>query len=88
LPYPYNPQSTDAIRPGRPFVITPSDSADLPHIARAISFAVAGAIKVVDEFGVDCTIPADSLAAGVQHSIIIRKVYDTGTDATGIVGYA
>lgn len=64
-----------------------SNSVDLTIAAMGISFAVAGAIKINDGTGTTVVIPVDALAAGVQHSLVITRLWSTGTDATGIVLY-
>ena len=73
---------------GYMFLITPNDDENLIEPTKALSFATDGAIKVDDTNGNTLTIPAGALVAGVQHAVRIRKVYETGTTATGIVGYA
>lgn len=80
------------ITPGRPFLITPSDTVNfvaggLPVTTRAISFASAGALSVVTLDDETVIIPDGALAAGVQHVMRIKRINNTGTTATGIVGY-
>lgn len=70
------------------FVITPNDSTDLTQRTRAISFAGAGALVVIDAEANTVTIPSGALAAGVMHPLSVTRVFSTGTAATGIVGYA
>ena len=69
------------------FLITPDNDADLDHVTRAIAFAVAGDIKVDTFGGETVTIPDGVLAAGMMHNIRVTRIYDTGTDATSIVGF-
>ena len=70
------------------FLITPNDGANLAATTRGISFAVAGALKVDTVGGsVGIVIPSGALAAGIIHPLCVTKVYNTGTGATGIVGY-
>jgi len=73
---------------GYVFLITPNDSADLTKVTKGVSFGTAGALKIDDESGNAVVIPSGALAAGVIHPIRARRVYSTGTDASGIVGYA
>jgi len=74
--------------PPRVFLITPDNDNELDYLTRAISFAGAGTLKVIDEKDNTVTIPDGALAAGAQHSLRIKKVFATGTSATGIVGYS
>lgn len=69
------------------FLITPNDSADLPHVTRAISVAVAGALEIVTVDGSTVIIPSGALAAGVMHPIGASRIKAANTTATGIVGY-
>lgn len=69
------------------FLITKSDDDDLPFVTRGISFATAGALKIVTEGGETVVIPDGALAAGIIHPIRATKVFDTGTDADSLVGY-
>jgi len=65
------------------FSITTSDVADLPREIRAINVAVSGLVRVLTSRGTDVTF---FIAAGIQFPIICKKVFDSGTTATGIVG--
>lgn len=64
-----------------------SDSANLPFEANAVSFAVAGDLKVTTVEGDTVIIPSGALAAGQQHSMDIIKIFATGTTATSVVAY-
>jgi hypothetical protein len=65
--------------------ITPSDSADIPNgMIRGFYVAVAGDVKCTMGDGAVCTWPA--LSAGVPHPIQAKRIWSTGTTATGIVG--
>jgi hypothetical protein len=75
------------MHPRRCVLITPHDTNDLANAVYAISFAGAGALRVLTLDGDDVTIPNGALAAGVQHALAVRRVFSTGTGATGIVGY-
>jgi hypothetical protein len=72
---------------GRVANVTPSDTVDLPAPSRGISFAVAGALEIIDLGGVDTTIPSGSLAAGIIHPIRATRIKNAGTTATSIVAY-
>lgn len=54
---------------------------------RALSFAAAGDIKVDTPNSTGKVIPSGSLAAGIQHVLVITKIWKVGTTATGLVGY-
>jgi len=66
--------------------ITPSDSADLPRVTRGIIITVAGTLKVDLVDGSTISFLSGSLAIGVIHPLAVRRVYSTGTGATGIFG--
>lgn len=64
--------------------ITPSDSAELTKIPRALYVGGAGAIAVVTALGTAIT-----LSGAVAGSIIplkVKQVKNTGTTATGLIG--
>ena len=85
---PADTRTFQSIRPSVSVVlITPDDDNALEQAIMAISFAVAGDLRIETARGDVVTIPADALAAGMQHPIQIKKVFATGTTATGIVGY-
>ena len=80
-----NPYSHDTFRPAiGGFSITPNDSADLSQIARGIMVGTSGDLKVDMENGDTVTWP--SLAAGIMHPIVCKRVYSSGTTAATIVG--
>lgn len=68
-------------------LITPDDDNDLALATRGLSFGTAGALKVDTLAGQTVVIPNGALAAGIIHPIRVTRVYATGTDAAGIVGY-
>ena len=81
-PYP-NPKS-DTTAPGiGVFSITPSDDNALPFVARFLNVAVAGNVRIIDYDGDTATV---NIAAGTVFWVMARKVFATGTTATGIVG--
>ena len=66
--------------------IVPSDGADLPSATRAINVATAGVVRVTlvgmgEGASVDLTV-----AAGFPFGARVKRVWATGTTATGIVG--
>ena len=74
-------------------LITPSDTATIdfagiPMATRGISIVATGTLRVLTVHDEDVTIPDGALAAGVIHPMAVKRVYSTGTTATGIVGYA
>lgn len=62
-------------------------------LARAISFATAGALKVDlanaegDVVTSGLVIPTGALAAGIMHAMFVTKIYETGTTAADVVGW-
>lgn len=68
-------------------LVTPHDTNELGYATRGISFGTAGALKVKTRGGQTVTIPDGALAAGIIHPIEVVQVFDTGTDADGIVAY-
>lgn len=80
-------ESTPSDPPQHITLVTPNNSTDLAYVTRAISFAVTGDIKVTTLGGETVIIPSGALAAGVQHSMQLTRIWATGTAATGIVAY-
>jgi hypothetical protein len=66
------------------FAITKNDNANLAQSTRGIYVGAAGDLKIDTTNG--DTVTLVGLAAGVVHPIAAKKVYSTGTTATGIVG--
>lgn len=62
--------------------VTPNDSTDLAEVTLALWISVAGAVKVTMLDGTVVTYA--SLAAG-RHPLRVKRVWATGTAATGIV---
>jgi hypothetical protein len=62
--------------------VAPSDSTDLAHVSRAINVATAGTVRVTTRAGTTASI---SVAAGIIVPIRVRRIWATGTTATGIV---
>ena len=64
--------------------ITPSDNNNLSRSVRALYVGVSGDVKIT--FIDDTEVTFVALAAGVIHPMRAKKVFSTGTTATGIVG--
>lgn len=62
--------------------VTPSDTADLLRFGRAINVAVAGAVRLTTVDGTDATV---HVASGIAFPVRARRIWATGTTATGIV---
>lgn len=79
--------ATSARRPSDPavtvFDITPNDSADLPQAITVLNVATPGTVRVtvVDGSTADLT-----LCPGAAFPVQARRVWQTGTTATGIRG--
>lgn len=72
------------IRPAKSaFVITPHATNDLEAPVRAIVVATQGTLAYQNWEGVDCT--TDELPPGV-YTLYAKKVYVSGTTATGLTG--
>jgi hypothetical protein len=68
------------------YICTPSDEADLPTPGRAFQVrGEAGDVAVINASGRTVTIP--NVAAGEMISVAVRRVLDSGTDATDILIY-
>ena len=68
------------------WLVTPSDTAALRYVTRAIRVGGAGDLAVQDESGEVVTIP--SVLAGETLAVVARKIYSTNTTATLIMGLA
>ncbi|MGA9772357.1 MAG: hypothetical protein WBV94_25210 [Blastocatellia bacterium] len=66
------------------FAITPADSADIAQVTRGLYVGGAGNVKV-DMAGGE-TVTFTGLAVGVVHALRVKRVYQTGTTATSILG--
>lgn len=65
--------------------VAPDDSADLSMPARALLVGVAGDVKLTYANG---SIDTLFLEAGMWHAMFVRRIWSTGTTATGIhAGY-
>lgn len=65
------------------FDITPDDDTDLPRVTLAVNVATPGSLRVTMADGSAGTI---SVAPGQAIPLRLRRVWLTGTTATGIVG--
>jgi hypothetical protein len=67
--------------------VTPSNTVDLPDgPCRAIWVGVAGDVKITTLGGTDIVLPA--MVAGMWHPQPAKRIFATGTTATGIkAGY-
>ena len=62
--------------------VTPSDTADLAYVTRALNVASNGTVRVTTKDGDTATV---TVAAGIPFPVRVRRVWSTGTTATGIV---
>jgi hypothetical protein len=67
---------------GMLFNFTPNDGVDLAYVTRALIVGVDGNVKITDPDDVTDTY---ALTAG-QWSIRVKRVWLTGTTATGLIG--
>ncbi len=63
--------------------ITPSDSLDLARVVVGLNVATEGVVAIIGENGVAGQV---YVAAGQAFPIVVRRVLQTGTTASGIVG--
>lgn len=66
------------------FTVTPSDTADLSTLPRALYVGGDGNLTVIMQGGQTVTLTA--VAAGTLLPLRVRRVLATGTSATAIVG--
>lgn len=62
--------------------VTPNDATDLPEVTLSLYVGTAGSLKVTMFDGSVVTYPA--IAVG-RHGLRVRRVWATGTTATGLV---
>lgn len=67
------------------FDVTPTDSQDLDQIASALNVATPGTVRVTTEDGSTADL---TVHPGQAFPIRVRRVWLTGTTATGIRGLA
>ena len=63
--------------------VTPSDLADLAQLTKGLNVATPGSVRVTTETG---TISTVFIMAGTVFPLRVRRVWATGTTATGIRG--
>lgn len=63
--------------------IIPDDANDLSDITKALNAATAGTIRVTTEGGTTTDV---FIAAGVVFPLRVRRIWSTGTTATGLRG--
>lgn len=63
--------------------VTPNDGTDLAVFTRALSVAVSGLVRVTTVSGTTASV---YILAGAPFPVRVRRVWATGTEATGIVG--
>lgn len=69
--------------PAHAVAIVPSNTADLPVATRAINVAASGLVRVTTVGGDDVQV---YVSAGIAFPVRARRVWQTGTDAAGLVG--
>ncbi len=67
------------------FAITANDSADLAQFTRALNVATSGAVHLETVEGDEATV---FIAAGIAFPVRAKRIFATGTTATGLVGLA
>ena len=70
--------------PNGGFDVTPSDAVELPRVTRAVMVSTRGNLRVQFVDGTIITLP--ELETGVQYIARLKRIYATGTTATGIKG--
>jgi hypothetical protein len=77
--------------PGAPYqhavLITPSDTDDLANASTAVLISVDGALKVDTEGGETVTFPTGTFLVKTFLPLRVRRIYSTGTTATGIIAF-
>lgn len=70
------------------FAVTPNDGTDLPSVAYGLYIGTGGTLKVdtANEGQGETTVSFAAVAAGVL-PLKVRRVWATGTTATGIVAF-
>ena len=68
------------------FAVTKSDTADLPVVIRALTIGTAGGVVKYTHARTGAICTTGPLPIG-QHSIWARRIWDTGTTATGLTGW-
>ena len=63
------------------FSVTPSDGSDLAHVSRALNVASSGEVRLTTVGGTTATV---FVAAGTTFAVRATRVWQTGTNASGI----
>jgi hypothetical protein len=63
--------------------VVPDDAADLPHVVAGLNVATPGTVRVTTRDG---TVGTVFVEAGIVFPLRIRRIWATGTTATGIRG--
>ena len=61
--------------------IVPDDGTDLPYLTKALNVATNGTVRITTEAGTTTDV---FVAAGVVFPLRVRRVWATGTTATGL----
>jgi hypothetical protein len=67
--------------PSNAMSVSPDDTSDLGHPSRCINVAVPGSVRVTTVSGDTATV---FIAAGVTFPLRARRIWATGTTASGI----
>lgn len=67
------------------FDITPDDAADLPHVTTALNVATPGTVRLTTADG---SVSDVTIHPGQAFPVRARRIWMTGTSATGIRGLA
>lgn len=65
------------------FDIVPDDGGDLPHVTAALNVATPGTVRVTTDDG---SVSDITVHPGVAFPIRARRIWQTGTTATGLRG--
>lgn len=65
--------------------VTPSDTVDVATVGRAITVLVSGTVRITAANNADGTYSDFHIAAGTPLPVCAKRIWDTGTTATGIV---
>lgn len=68
--------------PSNAIAVVPNDSEDLTYVSRAINVATSGSVCITTLHGDTVTI---SVGAGTLFPVRARRIWTTGTTATGLV---
>lgn len=63
------------------FTVAPDDATDLPYVSRALNVAQSGIVRIT---GADGDVADIFVGAGLAFPVRVRRVWQTGTTATGI----